>query len=62
MCSLFAIHYSFARIHSVLKVTPAMQTGLADMLYDLGWIVGLIDARVPEPTRPRIYGARTEGP
>lgn len=49
MLSLYFVHYNFCRIHKTLKVTPAMEAGLTDKLYDMEWIVGLIDAMEPEP-------------
>ena len=45
---LYFLHYNFCRIHTSLLVTPAMEAGLADTLHDLGWIVGLVDARAPK--------------
>ena len=46
--SLYFVYYNFCRIHKTLKVTPAMQAGLTDTLYDIGFIVDLIDAREPK--------------
>ncbi|MDB5173600.1 MAG: uncharacterized protein JWN51_2373 [Phycisphaerales bacterium] len=37
------MHYNFARIHKTLRVTPAMEAGLADHAWDMEEIVGLID-------------------
>ena len=55
MLSLFFVHYNFVRIHKSLRVTPAMALGLSDTLYDLEWIIGLIDDRAPKPNRPKRY-------
>jgi len=52
MLSLYFVHYNFVRVHSSLKVTPAMAAGVTDTLRDMEWIVSLIDARAPEPARP----------
>ena len=49
MLSLYFVHYNFCRIHSSLKVSPAMAAGVSDTLYDMEWIVGLIDANAPKP-------------
>jgi len=41
-----AIHfmfYNFCRIHSSLRCTPAMEAGIADHLWTLEEVVGLID-------------------
>ena len=40
--SLYFMYYNFARIHSTLRVTPAMQAGVADHAWNLGEIVGLL--------------------
>lgn len=47
MMHLFMLHYNFCRIHSTIKVSPAMKAGVDDKLLDLEWIVGLIDANTP---------------
>ena len=38
--SLYFMHYNFARIHSTLRVTPAMQADIADHVWSLEEIVG----------------------
>ena len=37
------MRYNFARVHKTLRVTPAMQAGLADHVWSLEEIVGLLD-------------------
>ena len=37
------LHYNFARIHHTLRVTPAMQAGIADHVWELSEIVGLLN-------------------
>lgn len=49
--SLYFVYYNFCRIHKSLKVTPAMQAGLTDKLYDIVFIVGLVEAAAPPPKR-----------
>ncbi|MCY4555714.1 MAG: IS1 family transposase [Chloroflexi bacterium] len=49
---LFALHYNFCRIHQTLRVTPAMEAGLTDTLYDMGWIVHLIESITVPPKKP----------
>ena len=56
--SLYFVHYNFCRIHKTLKVTPAMQAGLTDTLYDMGLIVDLIDAREPKSNKRGPYKKR----
>lgn len=41
---LHFVHYNFARIHKTLRVTPAMEAGLADHVWSIEEIVGLLDA------------------
>ena len=55
MLSLYFLHYNFVKIHKTLKITPAMEAGVTDKLYDMEWIVGLIDAREAKPNRPQYY-------
>ena len=58
MLSLYIVHYNFVRIHKTLKVTPAMAAGVSDILHDMEWIVGLIDANTPEPKKRGPYKKR----
>lgn len=39
MVAIHFLHYNFARIHKTLKVTPAMEAGLADHVWSLEEIV-----------------------
>ena len=48
MLALYFLHYNFCRIHTTLKVSPAMEAGLTNTLYDMEWIVELIDAHEPK--------------
>lgn len=41
--SLYFMYYNFARIHSTLRVTPAMQAEVTDHVWSLGEIVSLLD-------------------
>ena len=52
MMHLWAVHYNFCRIHSTIRVTPAMEAGLTDTLHDVEWIVGLIDKTTMAPGKP----------
>jgi hypothetical protein len=38
------MNYNFCRIHASLRVTPAMEAGIADHVWDLSEVVALIDA------------------
>jgi IS1 family transposase len=55
MLSLYFCFYNFCRIHKTLRVTPAMQAGIADTVRDMDWIVGMIDAVAAKPNRPARY-------
>ena len=37
------MHYNFARIHQTLRVTPAMEAGIADHVWSLEEIAGLLN-------------------
>ena len=42
MVAIHAVHYNFARIHKTLRVTPAMEAGLADHVWSLEELVSLL--------------------
>ena len=42
--NLYFMFYNFVRIHQTLRVTPAMQAGVADHVWTIEDIVGLLDA------------------
>jgi len=44
MIALHYMHYNFCRIHQTLRVTPAMQAGIADHVWGIGEIVSLLDS------------------
>ena len=46
--SLYAVHYNFCRVHQTLRVTPAIEAGLATRVWDVQDIVGLISERKEE--------------
>src|SRR5262245_46625917 len=41
MIALHYMHYNFGRIHKTLRVTPAMEAGVADHVWSLEEIAGL---------------------
>lgn len=55
MIALYTVWYNYCRIHKSLKVTPAMEAGLTDRVWDVEDIVALIDAAAPKPGRPKTY-------
>lgn len=52
--ALYFVWYNFCRVHQTLQVTPAMEAGLVNELYDIGFIVDLLEAE--EAKRPRTRG------
>lgn len=42
--ALHFLHYNFARVHQTLRVTPAMEAGIADHVWSIEEIVGLLDS------------------
>jgi IS1 family transposase len=58
--ALHVMFYNFTRIHSTLRMSPAMAAGVSDRLWDMSDIVALIDAREEAPKRPATYRKRGE--
>ena len=55
--SLQFMYYNFGRVHTTLRVTPAMEAGLTDHVWSLDEIVGLIPEPVAKkrgPYKPRL--------
>jgi hypothetical protein len=46
MVVIYHAFYNFCRVHQTLRVTPAMEAGLADHVWSLEELVGLLGARV----------------
>ena len=55
MVALYAMFYNFCRVHKTLRVTPAMEAGLTDTIWDMEDIVKVIEERAPKPGRPKTY-------
>ena len=53
--ALHFLFYNFVRIHSAIRMTPAMAAGVTDKLYDLDWILDMVDEAWPKPKRPKRY-------
>lgn len=43
MVAIYFIYYNFARIHQTLRMTPAMEAGIADHVWGIEEIVALLD-------------------
>ena len=44
--SLHFMYYNFSKVHQTLRVTPAMEAGLSDHVWDLEEIIRLIDPQL----------------
>jgi IS1 family transposase len=43
--ALYFMYYNFGRVHQTLRVTPAMEAGVANHVWSIEEIVGLLEAR-----------------
>ncbi len=42
MIAIYFMHYNFCRIHQPLRITPAMEAGITDHVWNLEEIVNLL--------------------
>src|SRR4029078_4141401 len=56
--ALYFMHYTFVRIHSSLRVSPAMAAGVSDKLWSMDDIVALIEAREQQAKKRGPYKKR----
>jgi IS1 family transposase len=59
--ALYFAFYNFIKRHSTLRVSPAMQAGITDRLWEMSDIVALIDARAEPVKRPATYRKNGSG-
>lgn len=45
------MYYNFVKVHQTLKVTPAMEAGLTDRLWDVADLVAIVDANEEAPKK-----------
>ena len=43
MVALYFMYYNFGRVHQTLRVTPAMEAGIAAHVWSIEQIVGLLE-------------------
>lgn len=43
MVAFYTVWYNFVRVHKTLRVTPAMQAGLSDHVWEMAEVVALIE-------------------
>ena len=58
--ALHFMYYNFVKVHQTLKVTPAMEAGLTDRLWDIADLVALVDANEPAPKKRGPYKKRQQ--
>jgi hypothetical protein len=46
MVALFFLYYNFCRVHSTLRVTPAMEAGISDHVWTIEEMCTLLPERV----------------
>jgi len=46
--SLYFMFYNFCKIHKSLRVTPAMEAGISEKLWEISDIVALIPGEAPK--------------
>lgn len=56
--ALHFMYYNFVKVHQTLKVTPAMEAGLTDCLWDIADLVAIIDANEEAPKKRGPYKKR----
>ncbi len=56
--ALHFMYYNFVRVHQTLKVTPAMEAGLTNRLWDIKDLLALVDANEEAPKKRGPYKKR----
>ena len=52
MLGIYFMWYNFGRNHQTLKMTPAMKAGIADHVWTVEEVIGLLEVVEPTSTRP----------
>ena len=60
MVAIYTVWYNFIRIHKSLRVTPAMEAGLSDTIWDMEDLARIMDERAPKPGPRDPYKNRAE--
>ena len=50
--ALHYMHYNFCRIHKTLRVTPAMEAGIANHVWSIEELVSVLPIVAPKPRGP----------
>lgn len=56
--ALFAMYYNFVKVHSTLRMSPAMAAGVSKTLWEIGDIVKLVEAAETKPAKRGPYKKR----
>ena len=56
--ALHMMYYNFVRIHSTLRMSPAMAAGVSDRLWEIGDIVKLVEDAEPKSGKRGPYKKR----
>jgi hypothetical protein len=46
--ALYFMYYNFCRIHQTLRITPAMEAGISDHVWEVEEILSMMDAKNQE--------------
>jgi hypothetical protein len=49
--ALYFMYYNFCRVHQTLRVTPAMEAGMADHVWTIEELVGPLSENTNQPPR-----------
>ena len=60
MVAIWTVWYNWVRIHKTLRVSPAMEAGLTNRLWNFEEIVAAMDVVAPKAGRPKTYKKRDE--
>jgi hypothetical protein len=53
------MYYNFCKIHKTLRLTPAMEAGVSDHVWDVTDIVTLVEDSEPNPGKRGLYKKRS---
>ena len=56
--ALYFMWYNFGRVHQTLRVTPAMEAGVANHVWSVEKIVGLLGRAAEDCVEARSFGRR----
>ena len=45
MLAVYFVYYNFCRVHQTLRVTPAMEAGIADHVWNIAELVTLVESK-----------------